>query len=103
MIPSPSMFKDSVSVETYSGESAYGPVYADPATVLCKASMNRQLVRNAAGVEVVSEMTLYTMPADEAKFPPESRVTYATRVSTVLSCAPMGRPGETVLVRVTCS
>ena len=103
MIPSPSMFRDTVSVETYSGESAYGAIYADPADVLSKVSMQRQLVRNSDGAEVVSEMTLYTLPADEDKFPPESRVTYATRVSTVLSCAPMGRPGETVLVRVTCS
>ena len=97
------LLRDTVSVETYSGESAYGPIYGTAATVLCKASSLRQLVRNGAGDEVVSELTLYVHPDDEAKFTPESRVTYSSRVSTVLGAGSQSRPGETVLVKVTCS
>jgi hypothetical protein len=101
--PTTAMFRDSAAVETYSGDSAYGPIYAASVTVLCKVSMMRQLVRNAAGDEVVSEMTLYVFPADEAKFTPESRVTFSSRISTVLSVAPQTARGVTVVVKVTCS
>jgi hypothetical protein len=94
---------DSVSVETCIGVGAYGPIFAVAATVLCKISNTRQLVRNSNGEEVVSEMTLYASPADESKFLPETRVTFATRTSTVLGVSPQGRPGETVLVKVTCT
>ena len=100
---SPSLFRDTVSVETYSGDSAYGPIYVASADVLCRVSATRQLVRNSAGDEVVSEVTVYVQPADEAKFTPESRVTIAGRVSTVLGVSPQGRPGETDLIKVTCS
>lgn len=97
------LLRDSVSVETYSGDGAYGPIYAAAVTVPCKVSSTRQLVRNNVGDEVVSELTLYTDPADETKFTPESRVTFASRVSTVLATNPQARPGETVVVKVACS
>ena len=97
------LLRDSVSVETCTGSGAYGPILAAAATVLCKVSNTRQLVRDANGEEVVSEMTLYALPADEAKFLPDSRVTFAARTSTVLGVSPQGRPGETVLVKVTCT
>jgi len=96
------LFRDSVSVETFTGNGAYGPIFAASVTVLCKVSFVLQLVRNANGEEVVSEVTLYALPADEAKFTPDSRITFATRTSTVLGVSPQGRPGETVLVKVTC-
>lgn len=97
------LLRDSVSIEAYTGNGAYGPIYSTAATVLCKASSMRQLVRNSEGAEVVSELTLYVHPDDAASFVPESRVTFATRVCTVLSAAPLARPGETVLVKVTCT
>jgi hypothetical protein len=101
--PTPAMFQDTVSIETYSGESAYGPIYAASANVVCKVSTARQLVRNSAGDEVVSEATLYVLPADATPFTPESRVTIAGRMSTVLSVAPQTARGVTVVVKVTCS
>ena len=97
------LLKDSVSVQTCTGQGAYGPVLAAAATVLCKVSMVRQLVRNADGAEVVSEMTIDAHPDDEAKFTPQSIITYATRTSTVIGAGPQARPGETVLVKVTCT
>jgi len=97
------LLRDSVSVETYSGDGAYGPIYGAATTVLCRVSSTRQLVRSNAGDEVVSELTLYLHPDDEAKFTPESRVTVSGRASKVIVTNPQGRPGETVLVRVMCS
>jgi hypothetical protein len=100
--PSPALFRDSVSVEAYTGDGAYGPVYAAAATVLCKLSYVRQLVRDANGDEAVSEATLYVRPADSAAFVPESRLTIGAYTTTVLGVSPQGRPGETDLVKVTC-
>ena len=97
------LLQDVVTVEPYSGESGYGPIHAAAATVLGKISATRQLVRNSDGEEVVSEVTLYVHPADAAPFVPGSRVTIATRVSTVIAVSPQGRPGEDVLVKVACS
>jgi len=102
-MPSQWLFADSVSVQTLTGHGAYGPVYATAATKTCKVSITRQLVRNAVGAEVVSEMTIYAQPADEAAFAPESLVTFAGRTSQVITASPCGRPGETQFVKVTCS
>ncbi len=96
------LLRDSVSVRTCTGEGAYGPVLAAAATVPCKASWLRQLVRDANGAEVVSELTLHVHPDDLAKFTPGSTVTCAGYATTVLTVAPESRPGETVLGRVTC-
>jgi hypothetical protein len=92
-----------VAVETYSGESAYGPLYGASASVTCAVDATRRLVRGADGVEVVSEFTLLVASCDEAKFTPESRVTIATRTSTVLSVSPRAFRGGTVYVEVACS
>ena len=99
----PRLLRDPITVTAYSGESAYGPVYADPVTVLGKVSYMRQLVRNANGEEVVSEVTAYVHPDDAAPFVDGSQVTVAGRVSTVITAGPQSRPGEAVLVKVTCS
>jgi len=94
---------DTVAVETYSGESAYGPIYAASANVTCNIDSTRRLVRNSEGMEVVSELTLHVASADEAKFTPESRVTIATRISTVLAVSPKAFKGQVVYVEVACS
>ena len=92
-----------VAVETLTGEGAYGPVYGTSANVTCDINSTRRLVRNANGEEVVSEMTLTVAAADEAKFTPESRVTVASRVSTVLAVNPKSFKGQVVCVMVACS
>jgi len=98
-----SLLRDPLSVEPHSGEGAYGPVYAAAVTVFGKVTMSRQLVRNSIGVEVVSEMTVYGDPDDEASFPPQSRVTFDGRVSTVITSGVQSRPGQPVLLKVTCT
>jgi len=43
------LLRESVSVQTKSGEGAYGPIVAEAVTVACKASWRRQLVRDSRG------------------------------------------------------
>jgi hypothetical protein len=98
------LLTDSVSVQTFSGEGAYGPVYGTASSVSCRAEAKRQLVRGANGEEVVSELTLFVAPTDGEKFTPGSLVTFAGRTSTVLSASPMSRPGRGVFhVEVVCT
>jgi hypothetical protein len=92
-----------VAVETWTGEGSYGPVYAASVNKTCNVDSTRRLVRNANGEEVVSELTLHVAPADEAAFLPESRVTVAGRVSTVLAASPKQFKGQVVYVKVACS
>lgn len=89
-----------VAVETYAGTTAYGPSLAASVDVTCHVMRTRRLVRNADGVEVVSEVTLHAAAADEAKFTPESRLTIGTQVSTVLAVSPKTLRGEVVYVEV---
>ena len=98
-----SLLKDTVSVETYAGEGAYGPIYAEPVAVPCRVEATRRLVRNASGFEVVSESTLFVHPDDVATFTPESRLTFATRQSTVIVVKPQTFRGATSHGEVSCS
>lgn len=92
-----------VAVETWTGEGAYGPLYAASVNKTCNVDSTRRLVRNSGGEEVVSELTLQVAPADEASFVAESRVTIAGRVSTVLAASPKQFKGQVVYVKVACS
>lgn len=81
--------KETVSVESYAGQGAYGPAYGSAVTVRAHIDATRRLVRDAEGREVVSELTLYVHPDDASAFPPESRVTVAgAHVSTVITSKP---------------
>ena len=96
-----SLLKDTVAVETYSGDSAYGPIYAASTSIHCHIDARRHLIRNTYGDEVVSEATLYVHPDDAAPFTPESRVTIPTgRVSSVLTVAPSTWRGNEAMVMV---
>lgn len=107
-----SLLKDLVAVETYSGDGAYGPVFAAPVTVKVNVDQTRRLVRNPAGDEVVSEATLAVHPAprDEATgatldavalFAPESAVTISGRAAKVIGVKPNTMRGSTAYVTVT--
>ncbi len=67
--------RHTVTVATYEGEGAYGPVWGDPATVQCWVDENRRSVRTAEGDEVVSEATIFAELSAADVFAPESRVT----------------------------
>lgn len=64
-----------VTVETQTGEGAYGDQYGPPVEASCFVDETRQLVRNSAGAEVVSEATIYTTLDKAALFGLDSRVT----------------------------
>lgn len=80
-------------VETLQGTNGYGAdVFADPVILTppdtgCFVERRRRLVRDKAGVEVVSETTLYTSPTVAALFAPDSRVTIGSVVSLVITVA----------------
>ena len=94
--------KDAVTVQAVSGQGAFGPILAKSVTVLGKVSMTRQLVRDAQGDEVVSEMTIYLDPADAAAFTADAHVSVDGYESRVISSAEQARPGEPVLTKVMC-
>lgn len=97
-----SLLKDSITVEAYSGEGGEGSLYDDPVTALGKVSYMRQLVRDAVGKEVVSEVTVYLHPDDAAPFVPGAMVSVDGNLTYVITAGPQGRPGEAVQVKVTC-
>ena len=98
-----SLLKETATVETYTGEGAYGPVYADAVTVRCRVDRTRRLVRTAEGREAVSELTLEIHPNDADRFTPESRVSLDGRVSTVITCSRETYRGYPVKGKVTCT
>jgi len=98
-----SLLKDTVSVETWKGEGAYGPLYEDLVTVRWNYDGKRRLVRGANGEEVVSEGTGQAHPDDAAQFTPESRLTIDGRSSTVLTASPQSVRGHVHHVKVACS
>lgn len=105
-----SQLKDTVSVETHSGEGAYGPVYetdgsGNPVvhTIRWNYDGTRRLVRGANGEEVVSEGTGQAHPDDAAQFTPESRLTIDGRTSTVLAVNPQTIRGQMHHLKVVCS
>ena len=98
-----SLLKDLVGVETYSGDSAYGPIYSASVNVDCNIDTTRRLVRTASGDEVVSEATLHVHPDDEALFTPESRILLATRTTTVLAVSRKTFRGTISHVEVSCA
>ena len=104
--------KDLVTVESYTGDGAYGPNFEAPVTVKVNVDQTRRLVRNTAGDEVVSEATLAVHPAprDEATgelldagtlFAPESRVTIDGRAARVIGVKPNTVRGRIVFLKVT--
>jgi hypothetical protein len=92
-----------VAVETRTGEGAYGPVYAASANKTCYVVPIRRLVRNANGEEEVSEMTIHAAPADETAFTPGTRLTVATRISTVITASAKNIRGLVIDVEVSCT
>lgn len=79
-------FVNTVTVQTYLGETGKGPSYADPQTVACWVEDEARLIRDAAGSEVVSSATVYAPLSAAAQFPPKSKVTTSTRTAFVIAC-----------------
>jgi len=79
--------QNGVTIETRTGNSSYGEVYADP--VACPDAMveeTRRIVINSAGNQQVSEARIFVDEPNLAKFTDLSRVTLPSgRVATVIA------------------
>ena len=80
-----SLLKDSVTIESYLGEGAYGPSYGDPVTFHCDMDPTRRLVRNGNGEEVVSSGSFSLHPDDADLFTPQSRLTIGGKTTALIS------------------
>lgn len=113
-----SLLKDTVTVATYEGDGAYGPINADPINVRVLLDVTRRMVRDTNGDEQVSEVTLTCHPATRvvndsgqhigtvdpvAVFTPESPVTINGRTSRVLAVKPAKVRSVVMAVEVTCA
>lgn len=95
------LLRQTVTLEPYRGESAYGPVYGDPVELRCRIEARRRLVRDRQGREVVADAQAWFAPEAEVTITPESRLTWAGRTYTVLEARPMPGPnGRTHHVEV---
>lgn len=66
--------RQTVTVEPYEGDGAYGPVYGPQRTIQCRKDDTRRVVRDANGVEVTSDVTLW-VPTNQKPLKTEDRVT----------------------------
>lgn len=80
-----SFFVNTVSVETLTGEGAYGETFAAPTTVSCLVDDSTHLIRNKEGEEVVSNTALYAASSTAAAFAVDSRVTVNGRTARVIA------------------
>lgn len=76
------MLGHQVTVEPYTGSSAYGPLYGPAASVRCFLDDQTKNVRDKTGREVVSSATFYARPG--LVCPPESRVTLPSGRTTIV-------------------
>jgi hypothetical protein len=82
-----------ITVEPYTGNSAYGPLYGPAVAVRCFLDQQTRMVRNPAGDDVTSTSTAYCPLATVA--PAKSRVTLPDgRQTTVI--AALRRDGGTL-------
>jgi hypothetical protein len=96
-----SLLKDSVSVTSYAGETAYGPSYEPAVDVACNIDARRRLVRSSSGDQVVSEVTLFAHPAAAAVLTPQSRVTVLGRDTEIIAAQTHTLRGHATHVEVT--
>lgn len=91
-----------VMVSTYLGAGSFGDQWANPVTTVCDLQAKRELVRSAAGEEVVSETSIRMSPVTnpaldlEALFVPESKVTVRDRDSVIIAARPILHRGRLV-------
>jgi hypothetical protein len=77
------LLHQTVTVEDYLGDGAYGKLYGPERTIeKCRIENSRKVIRDAQGSEVVSETQLFCFP--EETIPNESLVTVGGRKTTVL-------------------
>lgn len=73
-----------ITVQTLTGNGAWGPTYETTENVRCFIDETRTIVRDAQGAEVISETTVTAPPEYAGIFLPGSLVTLPTREATVI-------------------
>lgn len=74
-----------MTVETYTGEGAFGSAYAAPAALACFVDDSDEWKKNGDEGEVVSVTTIYAPPGAAAVLTAQSRVTVGGRAARVIS------------------
>lgn len=69
------LLNQQITVETYRGQSAYGPVFDAPATVKCRTEDGTDRIIDASGAEIVSVGRVCAAPEAAELLPIGSRVT----------------------------
>lgn len=92
-----------VTVRPYAGRSSTGPVFGAPFTLQCMAQGQRRLVRDGAGAEKLSTLTLYAAPGQASTIPPGSEVDWQGDTTTVIGATDhdsggLGAPDHTEVV-----
>lgn len=77
-------FVHTVTVETFSGTSSDGDVFASPVAKKCFREDKTRLIRDATGEQIVSQTTLFGPLSDLAAYVTDSRVTLPSRQSRVI-------------------
>ncbi|WP_424533634.1 hypothetical protein ACOZ38_25195 [Sphaerisporangium viridialbum] len=77
------LLRHEAMIEPFEGDGAYGAVYGAPFTERCLIDDERRLVRDAQGVEVVSDTTFIFRPG--VRCPEGSKVTANGRETTVIT------------------
>ncbi|MEW1638653.1 hypothetical protein AB0469_31915 [Streptomyces sp. NPDC093801] len=86
------LLMQTVTIQAYLGDSAYGPQYAAPVTARARVEEQIRTVRDERGEEVTASTTVYLFP-DQA-CPPESLVTTPSgRTASVITSALHSAPG----------
>ncbi len=85
------LFREPVEIESYLGNSAYGPQYGLPVADRCHIEPGRKVVTNPKGQEVVSEATAFFRPA--TVIAAEDRITWAGRTYVVIDARPQRAMG----------
>ena len=82
------LLRHTVTIETYEGDSAYGPRYATGVAVRCFLEQKTRTVRDREGQEVVSSGTFYArLDEAQAVCPAESRITLPDGTTTTVIAA----------------
>ena len=77
---------DTVTIEDYEGDSAYGPQYGDPYDVEGTIERTRKRVQNEDGDEVISEVQFYT--SEDIDPPMQSKLTFDGDEYEVINASP---------------
>lgn len=72
-------------VQTYLGETSVGREYAEPRVVACQVDHTRKVVIDTTGDEVVSDLTLRSLPQNADLLVEGSRVHVQGRDVTILT------------------